>query len=84
MHDAFITSPDRSPVQDGFSGEDLKHRWVNVNQALFLSFDKLSPSHWLEKHTADPTKLSNANHLAIDSRFCYVEQATFLITSATW
>jgi hypothetical protein len=52
MHEAFITSPDRSPVQDGFSGEDLKHRWVDVNQALSLSFDKLSPSQWLEKHTA--------------------------------
>jgi hypothetical protein len=52
MHEAFITSPDRSPVQDGFSGEDLKHRWVDVNQALSLTFDKLSPSQWLEKHTA--------------------------------
>ncbi len=52
MHEAFLTSPDRSPVQETFSGEDLKHRWVNVNQALLLSFDKLSPSQWLEKHTA--------------------------------
>lgn len=52
MHEAFLTSPDRSPVQDRFSGEDLKHRWVDVNQALFLSFEKLSPSQCLEKHTA--------------------------------
>jgi hypothetical protein len=52
MHKAFITSPDRSPVQDGISGEELKRRWVTVNQALFVSFDKLSPSQWLEKHTA--------------------------------
>jgi len=52
MHEAFLTSPDRSPVQQAFSGGDLKHRWVNVNQALLLSFDKLSPSQWLEKHTS--------------------------------
>jgi hypothetical protein len=52
MHEAFITSPDRSPVQNGFSGEALKHRWASVNQALLVSFDKLSPSQWLEKHTA--------------------------------
>jgi hypothetical protein len=52
MHEAFITSPDRSPVQGGFSGEDLKHRWVDVNQALLVSFQKLSPAQWLEKHTA--------------------------------
>jgi hypothetical protein len=52
MRKAFIKSPDRSPVQGGFSGEDLKHRWVDVNQALSLSFDQLSPSQWLEKHTA--------------------------------
>ena len=52
MHEPFLTSPDRSPVQDGFSGEDLKHRWVDVNQALLVSFQKLSPAQWLEKHTA--------------------------------
>jgi hypothetical protein len=52
MREAFITSPDRAPVQDGFSGEDLKHRWLSVNEALLLSFDGLSPSQWLEKHTA--------------------------------
>ena len=44
MHEAFITSPDRSPVQDGFSGKDLKHKGVDVNETLSLSFDKLSPS----------------------------------------
>jgi len=52
MHEAFLTSPDRSPVQDCFSGEDLKHRWVDVNQALLVSFHKLSPAQWLEKHPA--------------------------------
>jgi len=79
MHEAFITSPDRSPVQDGFSGEDLKHRWVDVNQALFLSFDKLSPSQWLEKHTGSQDRRGHAPVYLLNSMFIPVPiMASFL------
>jgi hypothetical protein len=52
IHAAFVASPDRSPIQDSFSGEDLKCRWKEVNESLWVSFATLSAPQWLEKHTA--------------------------------
>jgi hypothetical protein len=47
----FVSNPDRS-VQLTVSGEELKHIWDEINETLWAAFSKLSPSEWLQKHTA--------------------------------
>jgi hypothetical protein len=47
----FVSNPDRS-VQLTVSGKELKHIWDEINETLWAAFFKLSPSEWLQKHTA--------------------------------
>ncbi len=46
----FISNPDKS--QNTPTGAELKRIWVEVHDALWTAFSKLSPSDWLQKHAA--------------------------------
>jgi hypothetical protein len=47
----FVTNPDRS-IEKTLSGEELKRIWQTTNDALWTAFTKLSPTDWLQKHSA--------------------------------
>ena len=47
----FVSNPDKT-VHLTLSPERLKHIWDEVNERLWAGFCKLSPSDWLQKHTA--------------------------------
>jgi hypothetical protein len=47
----FVSNPDKT-VGLTLSPEKLKHIWDEVNERLWSGIRKLSPSEWLEKHTA--------------------------------
>ena len=47
----FVSNPDRT-VDLTLSPEKLKHIWDEVNERLWTGICNLSPSEWLEKHTA--------------------------------
>jgi hypothetical protein len=47
----FVSNPDKTVVLT-LSPEKLKHTWDEVNERLWSGIRNLSPSEWLEKHTA--------------------------------
>jgi hypothetical protein len=47
----FLSNPDKM-VELTLSPEKLKHIWDEINERLWTGISKLSPSEWLEKHTA--------------------------------
>ena len=47
----FVSNPDKA-LELTLSPEKLKHIWDEVNEKLSTGIRKLSPSEWLEKHTA--------------------------------
>src|SRR3984885_1499277 len=47
----FLSNPDKA-VELTLSPEKLKHIWDEINERLWTGISKLSPSQWLEKHTA--------------------------------
>jgi hypothetical protein len=47
----FVSNPDRT-LQNTLSGRELKRIWEATNDALWAAFSQLSPSDWLQKHTA--------------------------------
>jgi len=47
----FISNPDKT-VDLTLSPEKLKHIWDEVNERLWAGISNLSPSEWVEKHTA--------------------------------
>jgi hypothetical protein len=47
----FVSNPDRA-LKNAPSGKELKRIWDETNAALWAAFSMLSPSEWLEKHTA--------------------------------
>jgi hypothetical protein len=47
----FVSNPDRA-LPNTLSGKELKRIWDGTNDALWAAFSKLSPSEWLQKHTA--------------------------------
>ena len=47
----FVSSPDKT-VDLTLSPEKLKHIWDEVNERLWTGICNLSPSEWLQKHTA--------------------------------
>ena len=46
-----MSNPDRA-LLNTLSGKELKRIWDGTNEALWAAFAKLSPSEWLQKHTA--------------------------------
>jgi hypothetical protein len=80
LDDVYITNPDKTHP-DPLSATDLKQAWTEVNAKLTEAFEKLTPSEWLQKHTAvsdedfakDPTRnrlailLSRTSHAAFHS-----------------
>ena len=54
----FLSNPDKT-IALTLSPEKLKHIWDEVNERLWTSMSDLSPSQWLEKHTA----VSNADFI---------------------
>jgi uncharacterized damage-inducible protein DinB len=77
LDEIYIANPDQT-LPDSISTSALKQAWSEVNGKLTAAFEKLTPSQWLEKHTAvseedfakDPTRnrlavlLSRTNHAA--------------------
>lgn len=73
----YLSNPDRA-LPDSIPVADVKRGWSEVNGKLIAAFEKLTPSQWLEKHTAvsdedfakDPSRnrltvlLSRTNHAA--------------------
>jgi hypothetical protein len=47
----FVSNPDRA-LKNAPSGTELKRIWDETNVALWAAFSKLSPSEWLERHSA--------------------------------
>lgn len=47
----FVSNPDRK-LEKTLSGKELKRIWQATNDTLWAEFSKLSPSDWLQKHTA--------------------------------
>jgi len=47
----FVSNPDKT-VDLTLSPEKLKHIWDEVNERLWTGICNLSPSEWLQKHTA--------------------------------
>ena len=47
----FVLNPDKT-VHLTVSAKELKHIWDEINEAVWMGFCRLSPSEWLEKHTA--------------------------------
>jgi hypothetical protein len=47
----FVSNPDRK-LEKTLSGKELRRIWQTTNDTLWAEFAKLSPSQWLEKHTA--------------------------------
>ncbi len=47
----FVKNPDRA-ITNTLSGEELKRIWDETNQLLWMAFSTLSPSDWVQKHTA--------------------------------
>jgi hypothetical protein len=47
----FVSNPDKT-VKLTLSPEKLKNIWDEVNERLWTGISRLSPSEWLEKHTA--------------------------------
>lgn len=64
----YLTNPDRA-IPDTIPVSELKRAWSDVNSRLTAQFEKLSPSQWLEKHTAvsdeDFAKDPSRNRMAI-------------------
>ena len=54
----FVSNPDKT-VDLTLSPEKLKYIWDEVNERLWTGMCSLSPSEWLEKHTA----VSNADFI---------------------
>ncbi len=51
LYAMFVSNPDRK-LEKTLSGKELKRIWDETNFALWAAFSKLSPSEWLERHTA--------------------------------
>jgi hypothetical protein len=68
LDEVYVTNPDRK-LADPLSGTELKKVWSEVNSKLTAAFEGLSPSEWLEKHTAvseeDFAKDPSRNRLAV-------------------
>jgi DinB family protein len=47
----FVSNPDRA-IETTLSGRELKRIWDGTNETLWAAFSRLSPSEWLQKHTA--------------------------------
>lgn len=47
----FVSNPDRR-LGKTLPGKELKRIWEGTNDTLWAAFSKLSPSDWLQKHTA--------------------------------
>ncbi len=68
LDEIYLTNPDRA-LPDSIPVSELKRAWSDVNSRLTAQFEKLSPSQWLEKHTAvsdeDFAEDSSRNRLAV-------------------
>jgi hypothetical protein len=47
----FVSNPDRR-IENTMSGKELKRIWEGTNDTLWAAFSTLTPSQWLQKHTA--------------------------------
>jgi hypothetical protein len=45
----FVKNPDRALPPT--PGNELKRQWTEINEKLWTSFSRLTPSEWLQKHT---------------------------------
>ena len=74
---AFVINPDKSQTFTP-SHEEIRRAWITVNGELSKGFENMSPSDWLQRHSAvseeefgtDPSRnrfsilLSRTNHLS--------------------
>jgi hypothetical protein len=74
---AFVINPDKSQTVTP-SHEEIRRAWITVNGELSKGFENMSPSDWLQRHSAvseeefgkDPSRnrfsilLSRTNHLS--------------------
>ena len=68
LDDVYLTNPDRR-LPDPLSTDELKKAWTDVHSRLTAAFEAMTPSQWLEKHTAvsdeDFAKEPLRNRLAV-------------------